>query len=198
MKDMEIRGAGNLLGREQHGNIASVGYDLYCRLLELAVKKARNQPLAIRIETSVDLPVTAFLPTDYIADERQRLEMYRKFSRAATEEDVEALTRELVDRFGDAPPEAKNLTELTVLRVLAQANALTSVALGKEAVIGKFADRGAAERLKRRWAGRVRIVDEDTLHVVLSPAEAAPRRLVPLLKRILGAEPERSRARGRS
>ena len=63
---------------------------------------------------------------------------------------------------------------------------------------GPFADRGAAERLKRRWAGRVRIVDEDTLHVVLSPAEAAPRRLVPLLKRILGAEPERSRARGRS
>jgi len=188
MKDLEIRGAGSLLGHEQHGHIASVGYDLYCRLLEQAVKKARKQPIAVRIDTSVDLPVPSFLPTDYIADERQRLEVYRKFCRAASEEDVEAIGREMTDRFGEAPPEAKNLMELTVLRVLAQANALTNVALGEEAVIAKFADRGLAERLRKRQPGRVRIVDEETLHVVVSPAESAPRRLVSLLKRVLGGE----------
>ncbi|HEV3028678.1 MAG TPA: transcription-repair coupling factor, partial [Planctomycetota bacterium] len=94
MRDLEIRGVGNLLGREQHGHIAAIGYDLYCRLLEKAVKKTRRQPVAEPLETHVDLGLDTWIPEDYIPDLRTRVEVYRRLTGCRSEEALDEAERE--------------------------------------------------------------------------------------------------------
>ena len=107
LSDLEIRGAGNILGGEQHGHLAAVGFDLYTRLLSDAVEEQRavrdmREPVKPRPQTVIDLPIDAYLPDDYVAEEPQKLELYRRLGRAATGGEVAAIQAELVDRFGAA------------------------------------------------------------------------------------------------
>ncbi|HVE74910.1 MAG TPA: transcription-repair coupling factor [Mycobacteriales bacterium] len=131
MKDLEIRGAGNLLGGEQSGHIASVGFDLYLRLVGEAVNDlkqgggAADEP----VETKVDLPVDAHLPHDYIAGERLRLEAYRRIAQATDEDALLAVRAELVDRYGALPLPVENLLAVAGFRVYAREYGLTEVAL---------------------------------------------------------------------
>ncbi len=119
LKDLEIRGAGNLLGVEQHGHIAAVGFDLYVKLLSEAVEEARTgRPPAPPPQASVDLPVRAFIPSSYVASEALRMEAYRKLASATSPEEVEAVRGELRDRYGPLPREAENLVEVARLRTL--------------------------------------------------------------------------------
>jgi transcription-repair coupling factor (superfamily II helicase) len=118
MKDLEIRGAGNLLGPEQSGHIASVGYDMYCQLLRLAVESAKQQRPAAPanvVEVDVDLRVQAFVPHDFLADPRQRLELLREMDEAVDDERLAALQSELEDRYGKLPAPVRTL--LRVFRV---------------------------------------------------------------------------------
>src|SRR5881398_1049100 len=101
MKDLEIRGAGNLLGGEQSGHIAAVGFDLYVRLVGEAVAEYKGEAGEELAEVKVELPVDAHLPHDYVPGERLRLEAYRKIASATTEEDLAAVREELVDRYGE-------------------------------------------------------------------------------------------------
>jgi transcription-repair coupling factor (superfamily II helicase) len=121
MKDLEIRGAGNLLGGEQSGHIADVGFDLYVRLVGEAVSEFRGDAEAELNEVRIELPVDAHLPHTYIGSERLRLEMYRRLAEVRSDEDVDLLTEELQDRYGDAPIEVLSL--LLVARVRARARA---------------------------------------------------------------------------
>jgi transcription-repair coupling factor (superfamily II helicase) len=112
MKDLEIRGAGNLLGGEQSGHIAGVGFDLYVRLVGEAVADFRDPEragAAELVDVKVDLPVDANLPPDYVPGERLRLSAYRSLAEASTGEAVEGVRAELVDRFGPTPPQVENL-----------------------------------------------------------------------------------------
>jgi transcription-repair coupling factor (superfamily II helicase) len=120
MRDMEIRGAGNILGAEQSGHIGSVGYELYMRLLTQAVEEARSgRPALEEGPVTLDLPVTALLPEDYISDTELRLNMYRYIAGVSTLEGVDDLADELQDRFGPYPEEVEHLLALIRLRIRA-------------------------------------------------------------------------------
>jgi transcription-repair coupling factor (superfamily II helicase) len=117
LRDLEIRGAGNLLGAEQHGHIAAVGFDTYCRLLAEAVAELKGEPLAEERDVRLELPVRAFLPVEYLGEERLRLDLYRRISSARTEEELESLRAEAEDRFGPLPREAETLLDVARLRI---------------------------------------------------------------------------------
>jgi transcription-repair coupling factor (superfamily II helicase) len=117
MRDLEIRGAGNLLGAEQSGHIAAVGFDTYARLLGEQVAEMKGEPPREEREMRIDLPVRAFLPVEYLGQERLRLELYRRIASAEREEELEAVRTEAEDRFGPLPDEAVTLLDLARLRI---------------------------------------------------------------------------------
>jgi transcription-repair coupling factor (superfamily II helicase) len=119
LRDLEIRGAGNILGNQQSGHIAAVGYELYCQLLENAVRRMKNQPLKTPLEVTVDLPWPAYLPRDYVDGQRQRIEVYRRLARIRSQERLDDFRQELRDRFGPIPEPAEWALRLAELRLLA-------------------------------------------------------------------------------
>ncbi|MDQ0851118.1 transcription-repair coupling factor (superfamily II helicase) [Arthrobacter sp. B3I9] len=129
MKDLEIRGAGNLLGGEQSGHIQGVGFDLYIRLVGEAVAEYRGEAEEKAAEMKIELPVNAHLPHDYVPGERLRLEAYRKLASALTHEAIDEVLAELVDRYGELPLPAKNLIDVARFRVGAREAGLSDVAL---------------------------------------------------------------------
>jgi transcription-repair coupling factor (superfamily II helicase) len=129
MKDLEIRGAGNLLGGEQSGHIAGVGFDLYVRLVGEAVAEYRGQPPEEAAEIKVDLPVNAHLPHDYVTSDRLRLEAYKRLASADTDEKVAAVAEELRDRYGILPAAVGNLIEVARFRALARRYGVSEVSL---------------------------------------------------------------------
>jgi transcription-repair coupling factor (superfamily II helicase) len=118
MRDLEIRGAGNILGPEQHGFMVAVGFDLYCQLLEEAVRELKGQPPRQEFEVELTLPFDAYIPERYIRDSRQKIEMYKKIRAAAELADVADLEDELLDRYGRLPEAVQNLLLVSRLRVL--------------------------------------------------------------------------------
>ncbi|MFZ5945274.1 MAG: transcription-repair coupling factor [Bacillota bacterium] len=127
MRDLEIRGAGNLLGPEQHGHVASVGFDMYCRLLEEAVRELKGEKGNEKIDVEIDLQVSSFIPEYYITDSSTKLEFYQRIRLANTIKDVGSIEEELEDRFGDLPMETRNLLFLAKLKVLAAAGSIKSI-----------------------------------------------------------------------
>ncbi|MCR5655112.1 MAG: transcription-repair coupling factor [Lachnospiraceae bacterium] len=119
-KDLELRGAGNLLGKMQHGHMEAVGYDLYCKMLNEAVKGLKGIQEEIRgFETTVDLDVNAYIPDEYILNETQKLDIYKRISLILSEEDKEEMEGELKDRFGNLPLTAQNLLRIALLKARA-------------------------------------------------------------------------------
>ena len=116
MRDLEIRGAGNLLGAEQSGHMIDVGYDMYLRLLEEAVKEERGEPVEIRAECSADLAVSANIPEEYVPSATQRMDLYRRIALIRTEEEADDIIDELIDRFGDPPSCVNALVSVALLR----------------------------------------------------------------------------------
>ncbi|MGA7205765.1 MAG: transcription-repair coupling factor [Specibacter sp.] len=155
MKDLEIRGAGNLLGGEQSGHIQGVGFDLYIRLVGEAVAEYRGDGEERAAEMKIELPVNAHLPHDYVPGERLRLEAYRKLAAAVTIAEIEDVVAELVDRYGELPPAAVNLIAVARFKVHARAAGLSDVALQGNFI--KFAPADLPEskemRLNRMYPG---------------------------------------------
>jgi transcription-repair coupling factor (superfamily II helicase) len=191
MKDLEIRGAGNLLGADQSGHVALVGYDMYMQLLAEAVAEMRGRPLQPPKELKLEVPVGAHLPADYVPRERLRLEAYRRLGGAKAVEEVEALAAELADRYGPPPPPVRNLLVLAGVRAQATAVGLTEiVCFGGRARLGPVDDLPESRqvRLDRLYPGAIWKRPDRTLLVPL-PADAAdlPGWLTELLTAILDA-----------
>jgi transcription-repair coupling factor (superfamily II helicase) len=129
MKDLEIRGAGNLLGGEQSGHIEGVGFDLYVRMVGEAVQAFKGERPEEEPEVKIDLPVDAHLPTEYINVERLRLEMYRKLAEARDEAQLAEVVAEMTDRYGEPPEQVSNLIAVARFRLLARAYGLTDVSV---------------------------------------------------------------------
>ena len=134
MKDLEIRGAGNLLGGEQSGHIADVGFDLYLRLVGEALAEVRGTGVQEVAEVRVELPIDAHLPHDFVPEERLRLDVYRRLAAATTDPEVEAVAAEMTDRFGALPAVVENLLSVARFRVLARRAGLDEIVLQGNAV----------------------------------------------------------------
>mgnify|MGYP002681895250 CR=1 FL=1 len=178
MRDLEIRGAGDLLGARQHGHIAAVGFDLYTRLLARAVQGARSQrpssdgreggPAAeeaaayvqpLESTVQINLPLAAYMPTDYVPDSNLRLQLYRRSASLATQQEVDDLEAELKDRFGPLPPEAENLFFLLQLKLhalRAEAKAIV-IEEGQVVIRADSLEEVDRERLQRRLGDRGRV-----------------------------------------
>ncbi len=120
MRDMEIRGTGNLLGAEQHGQMAAVGYDLYCKMLSEAVQEMKGEKIPKPVDAVVDINVDAFIDSNYIESESHKLQMYKKIAAIEELEDKYDVEDEMVDRFGDIPEPAQNLIQIAYIRALAE------------------------------------------------------------------------------
>ena len=119
MRDLEIRGAGNLLGAEQHGHMEAVGYDLYCKMLNEAVKHLKGEMEEESYTTTLDLNVDAFIPASYIQNEYQKLDIYKRIASIENEEEMDDMLEELIDRFGDVPKKVQQLLSIAMLKALA-------------------------------------------------------------------------------
>jgi transcription-repair coupling factor (superfamily II helicase) len=158
LRDLEIRGAGNLLGPQQSGHIAAVGYDMYCRLLEHAVADLTGDTTETSIDTVVDIGITGSLPRGYIPSNARRMEAYRRASGADSLEAVEAVEQDLTSAYGAPPPSAVTLLRLAELRVLATWHAVRSVTRHEADIIFAAEEPEALKSQLDEAAGTVRIV----------------------------------------
>jgi transcription-repair coupling factor (superfamily II helicase) len=143
--DLEIRGAGNLLGGEQHGHIEAVGFDLYCQLLERTVDELRGEKPEEEISTSINLNMDIRIPESYIADSSQRLRMYKRISSASADEELSALQQEMIDRFGQYPEQVENLFHYARLRLDTLALQIQSIEKNKNQVFFRFVDQSKVD-----------------------------------------------------
>ncbi len=127
MRDLEIRGAGNLLGPEQSGFMLSVGYDMYLQLLEEAVLEEQGKPITKPAECAADLTVSAAIPDRYVPQSEQRMDLYRRIANIRSEEEADDLTDELIDRYGDPPRQVNNLIAVALMRALAAQNGISEI-----------------------------------------------------------------------
>jgi transcription-repair coupling factor (superfamily II helicase) len=129
MRDLEIRGAGNILGTQQSGHIATVGYEMYCQFLETAVRTLKRLPPKTVIDVELDLPGAALIPMSYVTDQRIKIDLYRRLTRVATLEESADLKNEMLDRFGTPPPEVRRLLTHSQIRVLAHGYRIRKIKL---------------------------------------------------------------------
>ena len=185
MRDLEIRGAGNILGAEQSGHIAAIGYELYCHLLENAVRQMKNQPPRVAVEVNVDLPWPAYLPRDYVPGQKLRIEVYRRLSRLRDPRKLLDFRAELADRYGPLPEPAEWLLRASEVRLLAVKWQITSVHRDGPALILSYKSRKQAEKLAAASAGRLKVIDDQTLYCRLRGDEDEPEPQYRLLTAVL-------------
>jgi transcription-repair coupling factor (superfamily II helicase) len=184
MRDLEIRGAGNLLGTQQSGHIATIGYELYCQLLETAVRHLKHLPAKLSIHVEVDLPVAAFLPDAYVVDRRQKIDLYRRLTRLERFDQVQELRSELRDRFGKLPPPVQRLMTLSELKLEAAVWQITSISMQDKYLTFKFADRNRFSQLSN-LRKMIRIIDDETAMVTLKDNKIHPTKMLALAKSLL-------------
>ena len=179
MSDLEIRGAGNILGMEQHGHIAAVGYDLYCKLLDQAVRELQNEEVPEEREVDIDLGLPAYLPEEYVPGHAQKIDGYRKLSTAKTADDLEAAEQELLDRFGRPMPDpVTHLIRKHALRIAADPLEISYVGFRRDHLLIHFRNAARIQSGLSELEHRIRLIDEHTLHLLLprrdmDPLEAA-------------------------
>ena len=151
MRDLEIRGAGNLLGAEQSGHMISVGFDMYLKLLEEAVLEEKGEKPPVRTECAADLSVTANIPESYVPSPEQRMDLYRRIALVRTEADADDLTDELLDRFGEPPPAVNALIHVALLRGEASQAGISDISQKQSMMYFKVEDF-SIERLSALYA----------------------------------------------
>jgi transcription-repair coupling factor (superfamily II helicase) len=165
MRDLEIRGAGNLLGSQQSGHIAAVGYEMYCQLLEEAVRQVQNLPPKLSADVDIDLPVEAYLPEEYVPDLRHKIDLYRRIAKIDNASQITELKDELRDRFGPVPEAALRMLELAELRLDAAAWQIAAVTADARFIVLHFTDRRRIEHLAKSSSIEVRIVDRKRAYI---------------------------------
>lgn len=143
LKDLEIRGAGNILGPEQHGHMMAVGYDLYTKLLSAAIKELKGEKVEEEVQPVIDLAITAYISDEFIKNTSRKMEIYRRIAAVQNIEDANDLEEEIEDRYGDIPQPARNLIEISRIKVLAKKLKIASIIQQGEFIRFQFQDAGA-------------------------------------------------------
>jgi transcription-repair coupling factor len=138
MRDLEIRGAGSLLGEIQSGHLEQVGYDTYCNLLDEVVKEMQGTEIESDIDIQIDLNVTSYIPDEYIEDSAQKIEIYQNIALCRKEEDIQNVVDEIIDRFGNMPAELENLLDIARIKYLAKPFSISKIASKRTAVVFTF------------------------------------------------------------
>jgi transcription-repair coupling factor (superfamily II helicase) len=167
LRDLEIRGAGNILGPEQSGHIESVGYELYCSLLESAVRALTHKPEVPLFDCSIELSWRAYLPRDYVPGPRVKVELYRRLGRLRSLERLADFRQELIDRFGPLPSPAENMLAEAELRILAGRWQLERIHVEDEYAVLTYRNAQRIDALAKLHPGRIRVVDEKHAYVPL-------------------------------
>ncbi len=170
LRDLEIRGAGNILGAQQSGHIDAVGYELYCQLLARAVREQAGEPEPVQATTHLELGIDARLPRSYVASERQRMDVYRRLAGCGSVADLEQLRKDLVDLFGEGPGAVEELLLLGEVRLLASGHGIRSIVRKEPDLIFSVGDPRSLEPVLRRSSGRVSVPDAQTVHLRLRGA----------------------------
>ncbi|MBN1902593.1 transcription-repair coupling factor [Candidatus Sumerlaeota bacterium] len=173
MRDLEIRGSGNLLGKEQHGCIVSIGFDLYCSLLDKTVKRLKGEEVEPDRFVEIKWSIESHLSSEYVPVESQRMGLYKRLSETRRVEEVKAIREEMLDRYGDPPIAAENLLKIVELRILASRLGLTRITLtpngykvtSGEKNIAAISDALHASRKELGEPLKIDVEDKDTLHV---------------------------------
>jgi transcription-repair coupling factor (superfamily II helicase) len=183
-RDLEIRGAGTLLGPSQSGHIEAVGFELYTQLMQRAVAGLRGEALPVQVEPEIQLPVHAFIPDSYVPDAHQRLALYRRLTRCQGEDEILSLKEEMEDRFGPLPEQGENLLHLAALRNLLRALGVKLLSLSNATLRVTFdaATPVSPQRLvglvQGQPRGGIQFLSEDTLAIPLDGGGEDP---VPVL-----------------
>jgi transcription-repair coupling factor (superfamily II helicase) len=176
MRDLEIRGAGNLLGAQQHGHIAAVGYDLYSKLLAEAVRELAGGQTDATVDPVISVAVEGFLPDEYVPEVNQRLALYKRLAGSTSDAEVADLRAELADRFGPLPPPADQLLDIVRIRVAARAVGIEKVEAGEGKALVTFSpvtklDPEHLVRVIQRSRGRFKMKREFTLEATVLRGE---------------------------
>jgi transcription-repair coupling factor (superfamily II helicase) len=188
LRDLEIRGAGNILGAEQSGHIQLVGYQMYCDLLADAVRKLKNEPVEAEPTAVIDLGFATYIPKSYIPSDRYRMDIYRKIAVTKTTEDLKQIESELADVYGPAPNDVELLLELAGLRIKASRQDIKSIiASGGDLIFSFNKDSSVqADSLFAKVKGTVRVAGPKTVYLRLPQSYFEPKTLMNVLRKILG------------
>ncbi len=185
MRDLELRGAGNILGTQQSGHIATVGYELYCEMLEQAVRRLKKLPPKEVVDVTLDLPGEAYIPRTYVPDMRLKIDLYRRVSRIANQTELDEIAAEFADRFGPRPAEVQRLLARAQLRLLAHAWQISAVHLEDAFVVFTYTRRRMIEKLAKQADGQLRIVDQRSAYLPIGKEFETPDDLVAMIKMLL-------------
>jgi transcription-repair coupling factor (superfamily II helicase) len=187
MRDLEIRGAGNLLGEDQSGHIAAVGYDLYCQMVTEAVAEMKGEEIRPPAEIKLDVPIDAHLPSTYVAKEELRLEAYRRLAAVTSDGEVADIRAEWEDRYGPVPAPAEALLTVGLLRAACHRTGIRDVSItGSQAKLAPLELRvSETMRLRRLARDAIYKVDQQQLVVPLKRTPDPATQLVDLLNRLL-------------
>ncbi|MCF7957992.1 MAG: transcription-repair coupling factor [Phycisphaerae bacterium] len=186
MRDLEIRGAGNILGIEQSGHIDAVGYELYCRLLASAVGRLNGEKEIAPLITHLELNITNNIPRSYINSSRQRMDVYRRMVTCRTAEDLDQLEQDLNDMFGKPPRSVTDLLQLAEIRILASNYSIRSIIQKEPDLIFNLSPNSKVKDLFANAPGSVRIPDPNTIHLRLTKRYfETPTTLMSTLRRFL-------------
>ncbi|MHC4488713.1 MAG: TRCF domain-containing protein, partial [Planctomycetota bacterium] len=190
LRDLEIRGAGNILGPEQSGHIQTVGYQMYCELLAEAVKRLKNEPVEAIPTAVVDLGFATYIPKNYIPVNRHRMDAYRKIAVAKVSDDLRQIQGELADVYGPVPDEVKLLLELAELRIKASKLDIKSIVISGQDLVFSFAKEPGreVETLFSKASAKARMPEPKTAYLRLPANYFEPRTLITVLQKILGEE----------
>jgi len=181
MRDLEIRGAGNILGGEQSGHIAAIGYELYCQLLENAVRALKQLAPRAAVEVNVDLPWPAFLPRDYVPGQKLRIEVYRRLARLRDPATLADFRQELRDRYGPTPEPVEWLLRTTEVRLLCVQKQIAGIHRDGPDLVFSYRNAEVAKSLAAASRGRMKVVDDKAIYLRLRENEDQPEAMYKLL-----------------
>ncbi|MBI5360104.1 MAG: DEAD/DEAH box helicase, partial [Planctomycetes bacterium] len=182
VRDLEIRGAGNMLGKEQSGHIMAVGYDLYCRLLHQAIRRIKNEKFDADVNCVMSLNLDLKMPDGYIPDERQRLHFYKLLSKSRGVEDVDAVRNIMIDMYGRPPEEMEPVFDMARIKALAEKAGIYEITQSEDALEFKFVDMRKAEAAEKALKGALHFRDDRAAYLPLKDALESPEQLPEFLK----------------